>query len=123
MCLAYWENICSGGVEVILGKEMTESLKKYVVNIDFPTCKSEGGHKIHLNPFYRGSTVKDEVLNHYDPKAHKYARDGGPVYLDADEALECIKGKKQLEWQTKSALSFRACRFCERLPDWDIDIK
>lgn len=105
-----------------MGTGMVEITKKYVVNVDFPTCKTEGGHKIHLNPFFQGSTVKDEVLRHYDPKAYKISRDGGPVYLTKDEAIECIKGKKQLEWQTKSARSFRACKFCERLPDWDIEI-
>jgi hypothetical protein len=106
-----------------MGTGMAETSKKYVVNIDFPTCKGEGGHKIHLNPFCQGSAAKDEVLKHYDPKGHKISRDGGPVYLDRDEALECIKGKKQLEWEARSARSFRACRLCRRLPDWDIDIE
>ena len=106
-----------------MGIEMAESREKYVANIDFPTCKDEGGHKIHLNPFCQGSATKDKVLKHYDPKGYKISRDGGPVYLAKSEAIECIKGKKQLEWQGRSARSFRPCGLCRRLPDWDIEIE
>jgi hypothetical protein len=106
-----------------MGIAMVEIGKKYVVNADFPTCKGEGGHKIHLNPFYQGSTAKDKVLKHYDPKGYKISKDGGPVYLVKDEAVECVKGKKQLEWQGRPVDNFRPCGLCRRLPDWDIEIE
>lgn len=99
---------------------MAEVDKKYVVNIDFPTYKSEGGHKIHLNPYCKGFVWSEKVFRHYDPKKSKIPSDGGSVYLTRDEALGCLKGNRKIKWQGKSAYHFRACKICARLPDWDI---
>ena len=99
---------------------MVDSDKKYVVNIDFPTFKDEGGHKIHLNPYYAGSLLREKILRHYDPKKNKIPRDGGPIYLTSDEAVECLRGNRKKEWRGKSAYLFRACKLCAKLPEWDI---
>ena len=100
--------------------EMVEIDRKYVANIDFPTAKSEKGHKIHLNPYFKGSLLREKILRHYDPMKSKIPRDGGPVYLARSEALECLKGNRKIKWQGKSARPFRACKLCAKLPDWDI---
>jgi len=99
---------------------MVETDKKYVANIDFPTAKSEKGHKIHLNPYFAGSMLGEKILRHYDPEKGKIPRDGGAVYLTKAEALECLKGNKQIEWRGKSAYLFRSCRLCSKLPEWDL---
>jgi hypothetical protein len=98
---------------------MTES-EKYVVNIDFPTSKEEGGHKIHLNPFHSGCTCRERILGHYDPRIDKMSEDGGPIYLAVREAIECLESRKQLDWQGRPAQTFRPCGLCRKLPDWDI---
>lgn len=94
--------------------------KKYVVNVDFPTYKSEGGHKIHLNPYYETSSLKEKILRHYDPKGYKIQKDGGPIYLTRDEAQECLKGGKTLVWQGKPVNSLRPCELCKRFSEWNI---
>jgi len=95
--------------------------KKYVANIDFPTAKRERGLKIHLNPYFAGSALRDKILQHYDPAKDKDSKDGGAVYLTQEEASECLKGRKQIEWQRKSADSFRPCKLCYRLSDWNLN--
>ena len=97
---------------------MVDNNQKYVINIDFPT--KDKGHVIHLNPYFIGLISKDKILSHYDPKEYKNPRDGGPVCLTKDEAAECLKRKRNIEWKGKSALSFRPCRLCMKLPEWDI---
>lgn len=99
---------------------MVEIQKKYVVNIDFPTAKSEKGHKIHLNPYFKGSLLREKILRHYDPQRDKIPRDGGAIYLTKAEAIECLRGKKQLEWLGKSASVVRSCKLCSRLSEWDL---
>jgi len=96
--------------------------KKYVVNIDFPTAKDEGGHKIHLNPYFEGlsSFSQNQVLKHYDPISFKLSNDGGPIFLSKNEAEDCINLKKTLRWLNKEVTTFRACKKCEKLPEWDI---
>ena len=99
---------------------MVETDKKHVANIDFPTAKSEKGHIIHLNPHFAGSMLREKILRHYDPEKGKIPRDGGAIYLTKTEAIECFKGKKQLEWLEKSASVFRSCKLCNRLSEWDV---
>ena len=96
--------------------------KKYVVNIDFPTAKSEGGHKIHLNPYFEelSSSTKKQILKHYDPMRPKIPRDGGPIFLSKEEAKDCINQKKTLHWRNKKASIFRECKKCKKLQEWDI---
>jgi len=99
---------------------MLKADKKYVVNIDFPTFKDEGGHKIHLNPYFEGSVLREKILRHYDPQKDKIPRDGGAIYLSKVEAAECLGGSRRLEWQWKSAYPFRTCKLCEKLSEWNI---
>lgn len=99
---------------------MVETDKKYVANIDFPTFKDEGGHKIHLNPHYKETLSGEKIIRHYDPKKFKISTDGGAIYLSKAEAAECLGGSRRLEWQGKSAFPFRACKLCEKLLEWDI---
>jgi hypothetical protein len=94
--------------------------KKYVLNIDFPTAKAEKGHKIHLNPYFEGSALKEKILRHYDPKENKIQKDGGASYLTKREALEYLKGNMQREWLGRVASTFRSCKLCNRLPEWDL---
>jgi len=94
--------------------------KKYVLNIDFPTAKAEEGHKIHLNPYFEGSALKEKILRHYDPRKSKIQKDGGAVYLTRTEALEYLRGSEQKEWLGRVASIFRSCRLCSRLPEWDL---
>lgn len=91
-----------------------------MANIDFPTFKSEGGHKIHSNAYFAGSVLKDKILKHYDPERYKIPRDGGPVYLTKDKAIECLDGKRVLEWQGKPVPPFRGCILCMKLSEWNI---
>jgi len=99
---------------------MEFSDRKYVVNIDFPISKSEGGHKIHLNPYFSGSSFREKILRHYDPEEHKSTEDGGPYYLSRDQAIDCLKGNLKLSWLGRIAFPFRPCLICNKLPDWDI---
>ena len=99
---------------------MVETEKKYVVNIDFPTSKDEGGHKIHLNPYFGGSILREKVLSHFDPEKGKIPSDGGSVYLTRAEALQCLIGNKQIEWLGKYASAFRSCKLCSKLSEWDL---
>ncbi len=100
--------------------EMATTNKKYVLNIDFPTAKAEKGHKIHLNPYFEGSSLKEKILRHYDPKKSKIQKDGGAVYLTRTEAIEYLKGNKQRNWLGRVASTFRSCKLCSRLPEWDL---
>lgn len=102
---------------------MIETAKKYVVNLDFPTAKREKGHKIHLNPYYEGSAFTERILRHYDPEKSKIPKDGGAVYLTRTEALECLKGLRDMKWQMKTASLFRSCRRCNRLPEWELELE
>lgn len=99
-----------------------DTSKKYVVNVDFPTVKAEGGHKVHLNPYFEelSSFSKNLVLKHYDPKGSKISIDGGPVYLSREEAEDCIKHHKTLQWHNRKVVDFRGCKKCNKLPGWDI---
>lgn len=99
---------------------MVETDRKYVANIDFPTAKEEKGHKIHLNPYFEGSVLREKILRHYDPEKNKIPKDGGAVYLTRAEALEYLKGNKQRKWLGKVASTFRSCKLCSRLPEWDL---
>jgi len=96
--------------------------KKYVVNIDFPTAKDEGGHKIHLNPYFEelSSFSQHQILKHYDPKAFKLSSDGGPIFLSEEEAEECLNQKRTLQWGSKEVSTFRECKRCEKLAEWNI---
>jgi len=96
--------------------------KKYVVNIDFPTAKDEGGHKIHLNPYYEelSSFSQHQILKHYDPKSFKLSSDGGPIFLSEEEAEKCLILKRTLHWGNKEVSTFRECRRCEKLTEWNI---
>ena len=99
---------------------MIDYEKKYVVNIDFPTFRTQGGHRIHINPYYVTLPLREKILCHYDPERYKISNDGGSVYLERSEAMNCIKGKKMLQWQGKNVIEFRACILCAKLPQWDI---
>lgn len=94
--------------------------KKYVANIDFPTFRTQQGHRIHLNPYYVPLPLREKILRHYDPEQYKISNDGGPIYLEINEAMDCIKGKKKLLWQGKDVFKFRACIICSKLKQWDI---
>ena len=100
--------------------EKIDTEKKYVINVDFPTSKGENGHKIHLNPYVHGSTLRKKILRHYDHKISKITTDGGAFYTTREEALEYLKGKKQKEWLGKVASNFRPCKVCKGLPEWDL---
>jgi len=99
-----------------------DTSKKYVVNIDFPTVKAEGGHKVHLNPYFGelDPFSKDRILRHYNPKGYKIPTDGGPIYLSREEARDCIKHDRTLRWHNRTALNFRECKRCNKLREWDI---
>jgi hypothetical protein len=99
---------------------MVKTQKKYVANIDFLTAKSEKGHKIHLNPYFVGSALREKILSHYDPEKDKIPRDGGSVYLTRDEAAECLNGERQIQWQGRNAYPLRSCKICSRLREWDL---
>ena len=99
---------------------MVENRKKYVANIDFPTAKEEKGHKIHLNPYFEGSALKEKILRHYDSEKSKIPRDGGAIYLTRAEALECLESQRRIEWHGRTAYPFRSCKLCNKLPEWDI---
>jgi len=99
---------------------MVETRKRYVINIDFPTAKGEKGHKIHLNPYFEGSVLREKILKHYDPEKDKIPKDGVSVYLNKVEAHECLEGDRQIEWLGKSASIFRPCKLCSKLLEWDL---
>ncbi len=98
--------------------DLLAELERYVVNVDFPTAKVEGGHKIHLNPYSDMSPeMTTKVLKRYDPIVPKRHPDGGPVYLDEEE-LQAALVRDSVVWEGKEASPLRACRVCAELPDW-----
>lgn len=104
------------------GAKLIDASKEYVVNVDFPTAKEEGGHKVHLNPYFKGLdfSSRDQILKHYDPKTYKISMAGGPIYLSREEAGDCINQKKTLKWRDLWISNFRRCMICDKLPEWDI---
>jgi len=92
--------------------------KKYVVNVDFPNAVAEGGHKIHLNPYFGELDFdsREKIRTHYDPKISKSLAEGGPIYLDEKEVEKCLSQESTLRWGNKEVTLFRRCRICKNLP-------
>jgi hypothetical protein len=105
-----------------MGLKLIDASKEYVVNVDFPIAKEEGGHKVHLNPYFKGLDLssRDQILKHYDPKSYKISTAGGPIYLSKGEAGDCINQKKTLKWRDRGISNFRSCKICDKLSEWDI---
>ena len=91
---------------------MVEERKKYVINVDFPTTS-----RVHLNPLYFG----DMWCRLGEDKMRK---DGGKIYVTAEEARKYLKGQETLVFDGRRVTNLERCINCsERARQsvhWDI---
>ena len=91
---------------------MVEKKKKYVINIDFPTTS-----RVHLNPLYF-----DNMWCRLDEE--KMRKDGGKVYVNAEEARKYLSREKTLFFDRKRVTNLERCLNCSERGrqsiHWDI---
>ncbi|MCK4478180.1 hypothetical protein KAU88_06610 [Candidatus Bathyarchaeota archaeon] len=91
---------------------MAEKKKKYVINVDFHTTS-----RVHLNPLYF-----DDMWCRLNEE--KMRKDGGKVYVTAEEALKYLSGEKALVFDGKPVTNLEKCLNCSergrQSVHWDI---
>jgi hypothetical protein len=92
---------------------LVENKKKYVINVDFPTTS-----RVHLNPLYF-----DDMWCRLDEE--KMRKDGGKVYVTAEEASKYLKGEETLLFDGKPVTNLTKCMNCSKRGKqsihWDIE--
>jgi hypothetical protein len=91
---------------------LVENKKKYVINVDFPTIS-----RVHLNPLY----FNDMWCGLDQGKMRK---DGGKVYVTAEEARKYLKGETTLLFDGRLVKNLAKCVNCSKRGrqsvHWDI---
>ena len=91
---------------------MVENRKKYVINVDFSTIS-----RIHLNPLFF-----DDMWCRLNEE--KMKKDGGKVYVTAEQARKYLNGEKTLFFNGRPVANLAKCmncsKRCRQSSYWDI---
>jgi len=91
---------------------LAEKKKKYVINVDFPTTS-----RVHLNPLYF-----DDMWCRLDQE--KLRKDGGKVYVTAEEARKYLRGEETLFFGGRRVTNLAKCMNCSergrQSTHWDV---